>query len=73
MIKTTIQRKDNDDNKITYPCLMESDLVIVLFKEKGKGMVMNSNDIFHSKGDYYCCWDMSKFKPFHGTITLHQE
>lgn len=67
--------KDQPEYECEYPCLLKTDYgLIVAFKCYGEGSVLydpsavNGYESIHNSGH----WNMSKFKPFHGTITIEQ-
>jgi len=62
--------------KLDYPCLMKSTTTgsVVLFAAEGTGTCIHvgaEDDTF--LGEYSDEWDMVRFKPFDGTITLSND
>jgi hypothetical protein len=60
---------DEESISGTYPFLGVKGDMIVLFKADGVGIVLASDDQV-SVGHYSTTWDMSKFAPWRGRITL---
>ena len=61
--------KDEKEEKLDYPLLMEGRGLIVLMTSFGIGIVVHGNityDIGYKQAD----WNMPHFKTFHGTIEL---
>ena len=59
-----------------YPRLkkMNNTEVVILFSDSGHGVVVAAcEEDAWTVGEYSSSWDMSRFKPFHGTVTLTQE
>ena len=75
MIKVTVDKKD-DESEIKYPLLMQhyKNKNIVLFSEDERGMLITEGIIVDSKAGHISNdWDMDRFKPFKGSITLENE
>lgn len=78
MTVTTTFEAITPDDKIKYPCLMRhmpqptSDY-IVYFTHAGAGVVVASKSGMMSVGNHATEWDMNKFIPFYGTVTLVSE
>lgn len=73
MIESKVKGNRRDEDKIDYPCLMESDIGRVVLMTSDKCGVVLINPIGDSTfmvGDYDDGWRMDKFKPFKGTIEL---
>ena len=75
-MKIIVKDKD-DDKKIKYPYIgIGENGLIVLFKacQRGVALVVPSNLFNIYKVGYYSeRWEMSKFKPFEGSITLSND
>jgi hypothetical protein len=73
-MKAVINEKETP-GKDQYPCLMiasKSTDIIVLMSEYGKGVIVgNAND--SPIGAFKYDWNMEKFTPFTGTITLSND
>jgi len=65
-MKVTVKREENARK---YPCLMESDGLIVLFLESSSGIVVSGNE-YYSIGTFMSSWKMDSFVPFKGSITI---
>ena len=58
---------------IKYPCLMVyPDGLLVLFCKESCGTVISRDDTYHI-GEYDENWDMDKFEPFDGEVTLKND
>jgi len=54
---------------LLFPCLMIGyEDIIVLFTKPNCGVLIKTN--WSNSGDYHENWDMKKFKPFNGKVTL---
>ena len=67
--------KTNDLKEgIKYPCLMTASddfgIIVVLFNNQGRGVVMHSEREGQPVGYYSEAWVMPCFEPFNGTIQL---
>ena len=73
-MKAVINEKETP-GKDQYPCLMiasKSTDIIVLMSEYGKGVIVgNANAL--PIGAFKADWNMEKFTPFTGTITLSND
>jgi len=67
-MKITIEEKQDESE---YPCLKESDGLMVLFTDKKTGIVLRRHGSFNV-GYYSYQWVEEKFKPFEGKITIEQ-
>jgi hypothetical protein len=54
----------------SYPKLMESGGLVVLFMAASKGTVLLGGSVYQPVGYYSIIWDMDIFKNFEGEITI---
>ena len=69
-MKTTIHEPTT---QIGYPKLMKMDtlpIVIVLFWERYKGIIIHSNDKILPVGHVDEDWDMSRFEEYRGEVVM---
>ena len=74
-MRVQIKRED-EDQKIVYPCLMESkdSQSIVLFSGEGHGTIIVAGEWNDSScGEFDIDWDMDRFIPFEGNLILSNE
>lgn len=73
-MKSTVTPRD-EKQVITYPCLMiAEDGDIVFFIAEGEGVVVNIGQKSETRSfEYDRSWIMTKFTPFHGTVTLEND
>ena len=70
MIKVTVNQAEAAQE---YPCLMISEEtgLVILFTSHGVGTVIVASKVMDDKlGERKARLVMSRFKPFHGTVTL---
>ena len=62
------------EEKIKFPCLMQliDASFVVLFKSEDEGVIIVPDDN-HYVGDHSVMWDIEKFQPFEGEITLSND
>lgn len=74
-MKSTLINKE--ENEIKYPCLMATHSSygskVVLFTNKGFGMVVYSEGDQLPIGFYSEAWDISGFTPFDGKLELSND
>lgn len=71
MIKSVVE---SNLGEIEYPCIMMAGKgIVVLFKESECETVVNCGTSKYTIGQYLEMFDMTLFKPFHGSVTLTQE
>lgn len=70
MIKSVVESKAVSE----YPKMMiNDDRLIVLFANESCGVVVDIGKSPYTLGIHSNGWDINRFKPFHGSVTLTQE
>lgn len=73
-MKATLKQENQKKQEQQYPYIGIGDQtgLVVLFTEKGEGMVLNDGRKY-SIGKYSKGWSMSYFKPLKGSIELSND
>ena len=65
----------DETNNLDYPKLMKSktDKRVVLFTERGEGVVVHEASGFYKLGSFVSGWDMDCFVNYQGTVELSNQ